>query len=184
MDHYYLIYIMIQVLIADNDALVRAGCHALLESRADIHVVAEAGDGYEAIALIKQCCPDVALLDVAMPNLNGLETTELIKQEHPQVKVIILSIYANEDYVIRALRAWCGRLSAQGLRPRGTGKSHPGGHEGANASQRQGFPVPDRLHPSSCCCERGAEGPLALAGAANPTPARGAPTYRRRAQHP
>ena len=96
---------MIQVLIADDHALVRAGCRALLESMADIHVVAEAGDGLEALALIKQCCPDVALLDVAMPNLNGLETTERLQQEHPQVKVIILSIYANEDYVVRALRA-------------------------------------------------------------------------------
>ncbi len=96
---------MIQVLIADDHALVRAGCRALLESMADIHVVAEAGDGYEALALIKQCPPDVVLLDVAMPNLNGLEAMERLQQDTSPVKVIILSIYANEEYVIRALHA-------------------------------------------------------------------------------
>jgi DNA-binding NarL/FixJ family response regulator len=68
-------------------------------------VVAEAGDGYEALALIKQCPPDVVLLDVAMPNLNGLEAMERLQQDTSPVKVIILSIYANEEYVIRALHA-------------------------------------------------------------------------------
>jgi len=96
---------MIQVLIADDHALVRSGCRVLLEGMADIHVVAEAGDGSKALALIKQYCPDVALLDVAMPNLNSLEAAERLQQDHSPVKVIILSIYANEDYVVRALRA-------------------------------------------------------------------------------
>jgi DNA-binding NarL/FixJ family response regulator len=95
----------IRILIADDHALVRAGFRSLLEKLDDCQVVAEAGDGREALRLIGQLQPDVVLMDVKMPGLNGLEATARISRDHPNVCVVILSMYTNEEYVIQALRA-------------------------------------------------------------------------------
>jgi DNA-binding NarL/FixJ family response regulator len=95
----------IRILIADDHALVRAGFRSLLEKLDDCEVVAEAGDGREALRLIGQLQPDVVLMDVKMPGLNGLEATARISRDHPNVCVVILSMYTNEEYVIQALRA-------------------------------------------------------------------------------
>lgn len=95
----------IRVLLADDHTLVRAGIHALLQGLHGIEVVAEAADGREALRLIGACRPDVALLDVAMPGLNGLEVASRTAKESPQVRVLILSMHANEEYVLQALRA-------------------------------------------------------------------------------
>ena len=92
------------VLLADDHALVRAGFRALLREL-DIHVIAEASDGNEALRLIELHQPDVVLMDIAMPDLNGLEATARVAEAFPNVRVIILSMYANVEYVRRAMRA-------------------------------------------------------------------------------
>jgi DNA-binding NarL/FixJ family response regulator len=95
----------IRVLLADDHTLVRAGIRSLLQNLPDIEVVAEANNGREALALLETCHPDVVLMDIAMPGLNGLEAVARITGDFPYIRVIILSMYANEEYVLRALRA-------------------------------------------------------------------------------
>jgi DNA-binding NarL/FixJ family response regulator len=95
----------VRVLLADDHRLVRAGIRSLLEGVADVQVVAEARDGHKALALIEQTQPQVALIDIAMPGLNGLEVTERAMQAFPHLRIIILSMYTTEEYVLRALRA-------------------------------------------------------------------------------
>lgn len=94
----------IGVMIVDDHALVRAGLRRILEGMAGVRIVAEAGDGREALALLKTCRPDVVLMDVAMPGLNGLEASDRIRKKCPAIRVIMLSMHANEEYVLRALR--------------------------------------------------------------------------------
>lgn len=95
----------LQVVLVEDHALVRAGIRSLLEKLPDLEVVAEAGDGRAALGLIAQHQPDVVLMDIKMAGLNGLEATARISRDHPGVRVVILSMYANEEYVIQALRA-------------------------------------------------------------------------------
>lgn len=95
----------LRILIADDHALVRAGFRSLLDNLPDCAVVAEVGDGYEALRLVGQIQPDVVLMDVKMPTLNGLEATARISRDYPGVRVVILSMYTNEEYVLQALRA-------------------------------------------------------------------------------
>ena len=95
---------LIRVLLADNHTLVRAGLRALLQNIEGIQVVAEAGDGREALHLTAVHQPDLVLMDIAMPEMNGLEATAHVVKEFPQVRVIILSMHANEEYVLQALR--------------------------------------------------------------------------------
>lgn len=95
-----------RILLADDHGLVRAGIRSLLEALPGVEVIAEASDGREALERIKDSNPDIALLDVAMKNLNGLDAAERISKNFPQVKVLILSMHANEEYVLKALR--CG----------------------------------------------------------------------------
>ena len=95
----------IRVVLVDDHTLLRAGLHALLESMAEIHVMAEASDGYEALELVRLHQPDVVLMDIAMPGLNGLEVTMRIAQAFPRVSVLILSMHANEEYIVQALYA-------------------------------------------------------------------------------
>jgi DNA-binding NarL/FixJ family response regulator len=100
-----------RVLLADDHALVRAGIRALLEKMTGIEVVAEAGDGREALELIKRQLPHVVFMDIALPGLNGLEALARATKEFRAVKVIILSMHANKEYVLQALRAGaCGYL--------------------------------------------------------------------------
>lgn len=95
----------IRVLLADDHALVRAGIRALLQQIPGVQVVAEADDGRAALELIEQTQPDIALLDIAMPVMNGLETAFRVKDKFPQVRVVILSMHAEQEYVLQALRA-------------------------------------------------------------------------------
>jgi DNA-binding NarL/FixJ family response regulator len=94
-----------RILLADDHQLVRAGFRSLLKEIPSTQVVAEASDGREAIELVKKHRPDVVLMDVAMPHLNGLEAVARIRKEFPDTKVMILSMHANEEYVVQALRA-------------------------------------------------------------------------------
>lgn len=95
----------IRVVLVDDHTLVRAGIHALLDSMVEIQVVAEASDGREALDLIYVHQPDVVLMDIAMPGMNGLEAMARVVQECPHVRVLILSMHTNEEYVIQALCA-------------------------------------------------------------------------------
>jgi DNA-binding NarL/FixJ family response regulator len=94
-----------RILLADNHTLVRAGIRSLLEGLSGIVVVGEAADGREALVLIKERNPDVVFMDVAMEGMNGLEATRRAVKSFPRVRVIILSIHSNEEYVSQALRA-------------------------------------------------------------------------------
>jgi DNA-binding NarL/FixJ family response regulator len=94
----------LRVLLADDHALVRAGFCALLRELG-MQVVAEASNGNEALQMIALHQPDVVLMDIAMPELNGLEATARVTQEFPTVRVVILSMHTNAEYVRRALRA-------------------------------------------------------------------------------
>jgi DNA-binding NarL/FixJ family response regulator len=95
----------IRVTLADDHTLVRAGIRALLDRLPEVEVVGEAGDGREVLRLVNACQPNVVLMDIGMPGLNGLETTARLVQEFPGVRVIILSMHSNEEYVWRAMKA-------------------------------------------------------------------------------
>lgn len=94
----------IRVLLADDHTLLRAGIRGLLEKMAGIQVVAETGDDREALRLIEAHQPDVVLMDITMPGLNGLEAAARVTKDFPKVRVIMLSVHANEEYVWQALR--------------------------------------------------------------------------------
>jgi DNA-binding NarL/FixJ family response regulator len=95
----------LRVLLVDDHALVRAGMRSLLQDLPDIEVVAEAGDGAEALAAAERERPDVVLMDIAMKGMNGLEAAARLRERLPEVKVIILSMHTSEEYVLLALRA-------------------------------------------------------------------------------
>ena len=94
-----------KILIADDHTLVRQGLRKILESQEGWEVVAEAGDGREAVQQAIQLRPDVVVLDLAMPRLNGVEAVQQIERRAPGVRVLVLSMYADEAYVTRAVRA-------------------------------------------------------------------------------
>lgn len=93
----------LRIVLADDHELVRAGFRALLERFPDFQVAGEASNGREALRLVEQFDPTVALLDLSMPDLNGLETTVRIAQHHPRTRSIILSMHSDEEYVRHAL---------------------------------------------------------------------------------
>jgi two-component system response regulator NreC len=95
----------VRVLIADDHGIVRAGIRHLLEQQTDMEVAGEAEDGREAVRLAEQLAPDVVVMDLAMPNLNGIEATAQIVKSSPNIRVIVLSMYDHEEYLIRALAA-------------------------------------------------------------------------------
>jgi DNA-binding NarL/FixJ family response regulator len=95
----------IKVLLADDHSLFRAGVHALLSNIDGVDVVGEADTGRKALEMVGARAPDVVLMDIAMPEMNGLETTTRVTKEFPSVRVIMLSMHAGEEYVMQALRA-------------------------------------------------------------------------------
>lgn len=95
----------LRIILADDHRLVRAGIRALIESIPNVEVIGEAANGEEALALAKKLLPDVALLDLAMPDLNGILVTEALARECPSVKVVILSMHRTPEFVLHALRA-------------------------------------------------------------------------------
>jgi len=95
----------IRILLADDHNIVRTGIRQLLESANDLQVIAEAGDGEEAQALIKQHKPDVAVLDIQMPKASGIEVTRWVRSHLPEVGVLILTAYDDDPYVMAVLQA-------------------------------------------------------------------------------
>lgn len=95
----------IRIVLADDHTLVRKGLRLLLESHPGFTVVADAADGREAVALVERHTPDVAVVDVAMPILNGIEAARQISARVPQTAVVFLSMHADEGYVLKALKS-------------------------------------------------------------------------------
>jgi two-component system, NarL family, response regulator NreC len=93
----------ITVLLADDHKLIRQGMKAMLSSQSDIHVIGEAADGNEALSMVESLKPDVVLLDVMMPNLNGIEVAYQIHQRGLKSRIVILSMHSNASYAVRAL---------------------------------------------------------------------------------
>jgi DNA-binding NarL/FixJ family response regulator len=95
----------IRILLADDHAIVRQGLHSLLEKETDIEVVGEAENGREAMQLVRELQPDIVIMDITMPNLNGIDATHEIVTEFPKVKVIALSIHSHKQFIAAMLRA-------------------------------------------------------------------------------
>jgi two-component system response regulator NreC len=95
----------IRILLADDHTVVRKGLRLLLEGHPGFAVVADAADGRAAVALAEQHAPDVVVMDVAMPGLNGIEATRQISAKMPQIAVVFLSMHSDESYVLKALKS-------------------------------------------------------------------------------
>lgn len=95
----------VRLILADDHPLIRAGIRAELEKLPQVQLMGEAGNGQEAMALVKSLRPDIAFIDISMPGLNGLEVLTRIVKECPEVRVVILSMHDNEEYIWRAMRA-------------------------------------------------------------------------------
>ena len=96
---------MIRIILADDHAVMRRGLKLVLEQQKDFEVVGEASDGRGAVDLADTARPDIAVLDITMPNLNGIEAARQICEKHPGVSIVVLSMHADESFVLRALKA-------------------------------------------------------------------------------
>jgi NarL family two-component system response regulator LiaR len=108
----------IKVLIADDHAVVREGTRQILEQEPDINVVAEAGDGEETVRLAGSTSPDVAIIDIAMPKMDGIEATKQIKTLYPSITVLILSAYDDDQFVFSLLEAGAAGYLLKSVRGR------------------------------------------------------------------
>ena len=108
----------IKILIADDHAVVREGTRQILEHEADLKVVAEAGDGEEAVRLAGSFKPDVAIIDIAMPKLDGIEATKQIKALYPTIAVLILTAYDDDQFVFSLLEAGAAGYLLKSVRGR------------------------------------------------------------------
>jgi two-component system response regulator NreC len=95
----------IRIVVADDHTIVREGVRLLLDAQADMEVVGEAADGQQALTQVRKLKPDIALIDISMPVLNGLEATRAIKYEFPQIHVIVLTMYESDEYFFQVLDA-------------------------------------------------------------------------------
>lgn len=105
----------IRVLLVDDHTILREGVRALLADEPEIVVVGEAGDGEEAVEKVDALRPDIVLMDMVMPRMNGLEATGHIKRAHPEVKVLILSMYDDDEYVQQVIQAGASGYLLKGM---------------------------------------------------------------------
>ena len=96
---------MIKILLADDHNLVREGLRRIVDESPGMEVVAEASDGRESIKLVKKTNPDIALIDISMPGLDGLEVIKELQTSHPELPIIVLTMHEEEQYIIRAIEA-------------------------------------------------------------------------------
>lgn len=96
---------MIRVILADDHTIVRFGLNRLLQQEVDIEVIAEAGNGYLAIELAGKLFPDIVIMDIGMPDLNGIEATRLITAQYPEIKVIALSMHSGQRFIVEMFKA-------------------------------------------------------------------------------
>jgi len=96
---------LIKVLLADDHGIVRAGLRRIVEESGDMEVVAEAADGRETLRLIKEILPDVAVIDISMPGLDGLEVVSQLHRQYPNLPILILTMHEEGQYVVRAIQA-------------------------------------------------------------------------------
>ncbi len=96
---------MIKVLLADDHSIVRAGLRRIVEESGDMEVIAEAADGREAIRLVRKTAPDVAVIDISMPGLDGLEVVSQLRGIYPDLPILILTMHEEGQYVVRAIQA-------------------------------------------------------------------------------
>jgi DNA-binding NarL/FixJ family response regulator len=108
---------VIGVVLADDQALVRGGFRMILDNKADLEVLGEAADGREAVALVEQLRPDVVLMDVRMPDVDGLEATRRIVASGSAARIIVLTTYDADEYVFAALRAGASGFMLKDVRP-------------------------------------------------------------------
>jgi two-component system, NarL family, response regulator LiaR len=108
---------VIRVLIADDHAVVRQGLRTFLDLQDDIEVVGEAGDGEEALALIEQLTPDVALIDLVMPRMDGIEAIRRLRERAPDVRAIVLSSFVDDDKLFPAVRAGAAGYLLKDVQP-------------------------------------------------------------------
>jgi len=94
-----------RIIIAEDHTILRAGLRSLLAARNDIEIVGEAGDGREAVRIVDKHVPDLLLIDLSMPKLNGMEAIKEIKSRHPGVKIIVLTVHKSEEYITASLIA-------------------------------------------------------------------------------
>jgi DNA-binding NarL/FixJ family response regulator len=106
-----------RVVVADDQALVRGGFRMILDARSDMEVVGEAADGAEAVALVAESEPDVVLMDVRMPEMDGIEATERIARSGSSARIIILTTHDLDEYVLAALRAGASGFLLKDVRP-------------------------------------------------------------------
>jgi DNA-binding NarL/FixJ family response regulator len=109
--------VSVRVLVADDQALVRGGFRMILEARDDMEVVGEAGDGAEAVELVERLAPDVVLMDVRMPDVDGIEATRRIVASGSPARIVILTTYDVDEYVFSALRAGASGFLLKDVRP-------------------------------------------------------------------
>jgi DNA-binding NarL/FixJ family response regulator len=129
--------VAIRVFVADDHAVVRDGLRSLLEAEGDISVVGEAADGHQTVRRVQELNPDVVIMDIAMPKLNGIEATQQIHETCPSTRVIILSMHATAEHIFRALQAGAqgylvkesaGREVVMGVRAVHSGTRHLSQH--------------------------------------------------------
>ncbi len=97
--------VSIRLLIADDHALVRSGLRSMLQREPGIEIVGEAHNGREAVELCRSLRPDLVLMDVRMPEMDGLEATRAVKREHPEIGVLMVTMHENRDYMLEATKA-------------------------------------------------------------------------------
>ncbi len=95
----------IKLLLVDDHPVVRKGLHSCLANRENLKIVGEAGDGAESIRIAKELEPDIVLMDINMPGMDGLTVTETLRKETPKIKVLVLSMHSSRDYVLRIIKA-------------------------------------------------------------------------------